>query len=260
MDITGHDRDYGKLVEMFNPADVEAISKIILPARSTDDFLTWHDESSYHATVSCPCARDLRMAIREFWLLPEEELWRFTGPDWLLLLLHRCTKEQRNLLRLLLWHTWTVHNYLTHNSGHIGTYDSIHFLINYRDILLQSQYKQVPDEKGKEVQWEGTGAKEQSMVRTSATRIRWLLPQDGWTKINVDGAYLEQTGNSGCAWRALFNCASAVEAEAWACAEGVRLATQWCEGPIVLETDCSRMIDSLTGAIRDRSELCFIVQ
>ncbi|KAJ1268193.1 hypothetical protein BS78_07G118500 [Paspalum vaginatum] len=254
-DCGGHDWEYGKLVEMFNPADVVAISKIKLPARSTDDFLAWHcektgrfsvrrtleldgkcticgteDESSYHATVGYPRARDLRMAMREFWLLSEEELWRFTGPDWLLLLLDRCTKEQRNLLRLMLWHTWTVHNNLTHNSGPIGTYDSIHFLINYRDILLQSPDKQVPDEKGKKVQWEGTSAKEQSMERTSATRIRWLPPQDGWTKINVDGAYLEQTGKSGCgvvakdsrgkvvftAWRALFNCASAAEAEAWA--------------------------------------------
>ncbi|RLN28562.1 retrotransposon protein, putative, unclassified [Panicum miliaceum] len=43
------------------------------------------------------------------------------------------------------------------------------------------------------------------------------------------------------AWRAFFNCASAVEAEALACVEGIKLASQWCQGPIILESNCARV-------------------
>lgn len=51
------------------------------------------DESSYHATVAYPAARGLRSAMREYWLLPDEEQF-FSGPDWLLLLLNNCSAHQ----------------------------------------------------------------------------------------------------------------------------------------------------------------------
>lgn len=51
-------------------------------------------ETSYHATVGCPQARNIRQAMREHWPIPDEALFEYSGPDWLLLLLDRCTKEQ----------------------------------------------------------------------------------------------------------------------------------------------------------------------
>ena len=60
-------------------------------------------ETSYHATVSCPRAQRLRAAMREHWKLPEEEKFRYTGPDWLLLLLDQCSATERDLTKLLLW-------------------------------------------------------------------------------------------------------------------------------------------------------------
>ncbi|RLN18742.1 hypothetical protein C2845_PM02G38380 [Panicum miliaceum] len=59
-------------------------------------------ETSYHATVTCPRAVGLRMAMRDCWHLPEEVKFRYTGPDWLLMLLDQCTEEERNLTKLLL--------------------------------------------------------------------------------------------------------------------------------------------------------------
>jgi ribonuclease HI len=70
-------------------------------------------------------------------------------------------------------------------------------------------------------------------------------------KLNVDGSFVVQTGEAGVgvvirdnrgevvltAWRVLYRCASADEAEAQACTEGLRLASQWCPGPIVVESD-----------------------
>jgi hypothetical protein len=57
-------------------------------------------ETSFHATVSCPKARGLRMAMREHWQLLDE-----TWPDWLLLLLEQCSDTEQDVTKLLLWKT-----------------------------------------------------------------------------------------------------------------------------------------------------------
>lgn len=76
---------------------------------------------------------------------------------------------------------------------------------------------------------------------------------EGWMKMNVAGSFVAPTGEAGVgivirnhvgevqltAWRVLFRCASADEAEAQACAEGLRIASQWCSGPMIIESDCS---------------------
>jgi ribonuclease HI len=61
------------------------------------------------------------------------------------------------------------------------------------------------------------------------------------------------------AWRVFFRCASANEAEAQACAEGFRLASQWCPGPTVLETDNARVVEVLTSSTLDRSSIRWTV-
>ena len=58
---------------------------------------------------------------------------------------------------------------------------------------------------------------------------------------------------------ALFNCVSALEAEALACVEGIRLASQWCQGLIILESDCDRVVQALTSKSLDRSEIGFVI-
>ncbi|OEL37173.1 hypothetical protein BAE44_0001812, partial [Dichanthelium oligosanthes] len=85
-------------------------------------------ETGFHATVECSQARNLRQAMRMFWSQPEEQLFKFTGPDWLLLLLDQCSPEQRDLTKLVLWRAWTIHNNITHQSGSTQLDDSVHFL------------------------------------------------------------------------------------------------------------------------------------
>jgi len=175
----GSDRDQSRLRSYFCPADVDAISRIRLAPRNTDDFVAWqpekngmfsvrsaynlammektrecsmasssnplgdrklwsniwncevppkvrifawklsrdilptkgnkfkrrleatpicdlcgnNDETSHHAVVSCPQARALRIAMSEHWHLPDDEQFRYTGKDWLLLLLDRYLVE-----------------------------------------------------------------------------------------------------------------------------------------------------------------------
>jgi ribonuclease HI len=100
----------------------------------------------------------------------------------------------------------------------------------------------------------------------------WSPPPPGWTKINIDGSFLPETGDAGVsviardsrgrilfsAWSVLRRCAGVVEAEAQACIEGLRLATRLTPGMIILESDCAHLVKSLKGK-EDRSEIGFVV-
>ncbi|OEL37987.1 hypothetical protein BAE44_0000994, partial [Dichanthelium oligosanthes] len=152
------------------------------------------------------------------------------------LLLDRCFPEQQHLTKLVLWRAWSVHNNIRYQSGPTQLVDSVYYLLNIRDSLKQSQ--------------------EQDVVLTSKGNEHYM----GWTKVNVDGSFIYQTGAAGVgviarnsrgevlftAWRVLFRCANAVEAEAQACAKGVRLATQWTQGSVIIEIDCARVVKAMT--------------
>ena len=56
----------------------------------------------------------------------------------------------------------------------------------------------------------------------------------------------------------LFRCQDAAEAEAQACFEGIRLAAQWAQEPVIVETDCARIVQAM-GAQEDRSSLSFVI-
>jgi hypothetical protein len=49
------------------------------------------------------------------------------------------------------------------------------------------------------------------------------------------------------AWRIMDHLASAEEAEALACLEGVRLATNWLSQPAVVESDCLGLLRAVTS-------------
>jgi hypothetical protein len=56
-------------------------------------------------------------------------------------------------------------------------------------------------------------------------------------------------------WWLLRKCASAEEAEAEACLEGVRLSAQWVRQPTIIEVDCSSVIKALRNEPGDRLPL-----
>nr|CAB3483985.1 unnamed protein product [Digitaria exilis] len=99
----------------------------------------------------------------------------------------------------------------------------------------------------------------------------WLPPQHSWTKINLDGSFVAQTGGAGAgivaqnskgkviftACQVLHRCSDAAEFEASACVIGLHLAAQWAPGRVMLETDCARAARALQADV-DRSELGFI--
>jgi len=230
-------------------------------------------ETSYHAIVTCPRAQGLRVAMREHWRLPDEEKFRYTGPDWLLLLLDQCSATERDLTKLLLWKTWSVHNNSTHQSGPISISEAVHGLCSMQatlsDILLE-QASAVG--KGKLPCPSPGNRKSTGSVLKVLGPTDWEPPPTGWTKINVDGSFVSQSGEVGIgiiardsehqvvftAWHVLFRCQDALEAEARACLEGLWLSAQWSQGPVIVETDCARLIQALE-AKEDRSSIRFLL-
>jgi hypothetical protein len=58
-----------------------------LSADATCQICGTEEESGYHAVIRCTKAVALRHEIRSHWLLPDEHQFRYTGPDWLLVML-----------------------------------------------------------------------------------------------------------------------------------------------------------------------------
>ena len=72
-----------------------------------------------------------------------------------------------------------------------------------------------------------------------------------WLPLDHEGAVIFS------AWRVLFGCTSANEADARACVEGIRLASQWAPSSAIIETDLpTRWMHC--KARKDRSEISFI--
>nr|CAB3480473.1 unnamed protein product [Digitaria exilis] len=104
------------------------------------------------------------------------------------------------------------------------------------------------------------------------SQTSWTPPEEVWTKLNVDGSFVAQTGQAGVgvvarnsqgkviftAWQELTRCSDAAEADANACTNGLRLAVQLSPGKVILETDCVRIARALQAEV-DRSELAFII-
>ena len=102
---------------------------------------------------------------------------------------------------------------------------------------------------------------------------KWQKPDVGWVKINVDGAYDASTGEGGVgvvirddkmaiqltAWKYINRAGDAEEVEALACAEGLKLALDWCPTRVVLATDCVTLVPLLQKQGGSRSRLKFIV-
>jgi hypothetical protein len=168
----------------------------------------------------------------------------------------------------VLWRAWTVHNKITHDPGPPLLSDSVFFLLNLRDSCFQVKLKEAAGpQKGKQ-------PCSLSDNRAGATHQQtWEPPPAKWIKINVDGSFVESTGAAGVgviardhmgnviftAWRTLNQCPSPFVAEATACADGLRLASQWPLGSVILETDCSRVVDAMRSK-ENRSEASFVLR
>jgi ribonuclease HI len=215
-------------------------------------------EDCFHAVMKCPHAHALRSAMRRVWRLPPEERLRDVGPEWFLVLLDSWRKEEVALLAMVLWRVWSVRNKITRAGEGLSIDDSVAFL---QRMMVQWQAAQ-------EAKTEGG---RDSSIRQPCSQVKyWTPPASDSIKVNVDGAFNPMSGaaavgviardNAGnpyiMAWRLLFNCRDAEEAEALAVLEGIRFAERWpANTSIVVESDCSNLV----GREIDRSVLSGVI-
>jgi hypothetical protein len=93
------------------------------------------EENSYHATVECTKPKALREKMREYWDLPHENSFLYSGKDWLLVLLDKCSKELGAKILLLLWRSWHLRCDAVFEEGKETIGNSANFLIAYASTL-----------------------------------------------------------------------------------------------------------------------------
>jgi hypothetical protein len=101
-------------------------------------------------------------------------------------------------------------------------------------------------------------------------RKKWCAPPQGQAKMNVDGVF-SPSGGVGIgmlmrdhqgdvimvACRTLQDCRDATEAELCAVEDGVKLALQWTQLPVTVETDCSEVLELLNEGTPNSSVHAF---
>ncbi|XP_071683470.1 uncharacterized protein [Lolium perenne] len=104
---------------------------------------------------------------------------------------------------------------------------------------------------------------------TTKVKMKWIPPGDNEVKLNVDGAFSrEDRAGIGIlrdqqgaviftACRQLQKCRDATEAEIMAIEEGVTLALQWTDLRLIVESDCSTVVELITGTKPNRSAYTF---
>jgi hypothetical protein len=78
------------------------------------------------------------MELRKHWVLPEESKFRYTGPDWLLILLSQLNVGLKAKILLMLWRAWYLRNEVVHGQGTGSITGAVHFLVNYWEALLNA--------------------------------------------------------------------------------------------------------------------------
>jgi ribonuclease HI len=159
---------------------------------------------------------------------------------------------------MTLWRAWHVRNELTHDKKPPPVAASKRFLDSYlQSLLLVEQHPVVDIEKGKQVVDYGLGERRRKnqVGPTVQEKHNWKPPDEGVTKLNIDGAF-SNDGRAGAgmilresngdiifaASRQLRSCGDALEAELAAMEEGLRLALYWARKSIILETDSAEAI------------------
>ncbi|RCV07636.1 hypothetical protein SETIT_1G260900v2 [Setaria italica] len=215
-------------------------------------------EDYFHAVISCPHARALRQELRKHVALPREEDITYMGPKWLLLLLARYDIDTTSNFLMLIWRCWSARNAVLQAGEQISIAGSVVFLTKYLNALSQIRPQQPSDD--------GRGKQKKSPKK-------WSPPSGETLKINVDGAFIIETGAAAVGvvirdctgkpllmtWRWLRHCRDAKEAEALACLEGIRMVAWWADRDTVLEADCSTVIDKLRKGGMDRSQVAPVI-
>jgi ribonuclease HI len=227
------------------------------------------EEDCFHAIITCPHARALREELRKHLVLPDEIHLRNVGPEWLLAIMSRYDDFAAENFLMLIWRCWMVRNGVLQAGEGISISGSVLFLTRYVEALFQIRQRgDRADERGKQKIFP---EKLQRWTVVSRGDLRCVPPDARAIKINVDGAFKKDSGSAAVGvivrnkegqplrafWSCIANCRDAEEAEALACLEGIVLGSCWPDHEVILESDCSQLIDKLQ--VRDSSLVAPII-
>jgi hypothetical protein len=139
-------------------------------------------DSVNHALTQCLHARQLRSAMKQIWVLPDEEQLLSFGPQNLLVFLMDLEGDMQARFLLLFWRTWHVWNNITHDSEKVPFDGSIRFLSRYeKELCMIRHSSDVADLHGKQPVTDslfaGSRADSSVSVRTTKAMDKFTWPQ-----------------------------------------------------------------------------------
>jgi hypothetical protein len=213
---------------------------------------------------------DLWSTMRNFWLLPSNADMRPTFGAWFRLLISNMPANAIDTSLLVAWQAWHVRNEVTHGKRLPAIAISKNFLLSY--IKLVHDVDHYPTEimlKGK--QPAVASANSVPVPKFVQPEKPWVPPPIGFVKLTVDGSFKDGIAGAGMVLRDeagslifsscwfLHNCKEALEAEIFACMEGLGLALARSEKPIIIDTDCAQLVSMVTSTAVDRSPYSSLV-
>jgi hypothetical protein len=174
---------------------------------------------------------------------------------------------------MIAWIVWFARNEVTHGKELPAVEGSKRFICSYMQSLENGR-SMTPEQivKGKHVMGLTVTTRQASSPPIGV--VSWLRPPGGVLKLNVDGAFVAQSSLAGTTmilWlsngsivffscRALRQYSFALEAEMQACMEGLRFALDMSQEHIMVESDCSVLVQMALDKGRDGSALGHLVE
>ena len=198
--------------------------------------------------------------MRRVWSLPCDQLLVNSGKEWLLHLLINCNDAERGRVLMLIWRIWQLwqlRNDLTHDKEVPPVAATVDYLESYmKSIGDASKYSTEEIIKGK-MPVAGWTLPEVSVV--AAPKV-WLPPPTDYVAPSVDGSFSGESSaaaagmilrhNNGlvifATYRFIFNCNDALEVKIHALMQGMALAIQHSNCPVIVQSDSSVALSSLT--------------
>jgi ribonuclease HI len=175
---------------------------------------------------------------------------------------------------MIAWRAWFARNEITHDKPLPAIEGSRRFLCSYVQTLSNIRCLTTDQIlKGKQPCVQSTSTSAPVQTEQPQPELCWEKPDAGSVKLNVDGAFDQQSGTAAAGMilrdatggiifsscRSMQHCTSALEAELCACMEGIALAVQWSQEPIIVETDCALVVSMVTSKDMDSSYLGHLV-
>jgi hypothetical protein len=116
--------------------------------------------------------------------MPAESLFKYSGPDWLLILLASINNDRRGLVLMTLWRCWHLRNDVVHEKGTCSVDGSVNFLNRYlRELNISCSVS--TSRKGKEpiLCKESLADTKLDLTANNVKMFqagKWKAPDEGW--------------------------------------------------------------------------------